>query len=459
MHSEAQAQRHDRPLFILMCVLLIVCFVTGGSSQESGIGVMSAQVLAIPVLLYALTRLIACKCLGSVRFGTGVVALIVLIPFLQLLPVPEWLWSLSPARVSLQHDLAAAGVTGPRYRWSLVPGATERGLLLLLPAVALFFATITLGRSALRRVLSVVIGLALFSMLLGIAQLGAEQHSILNPYPQWVPEMGGVFANPNHQATALAMALVLSVALMLDARRRARPGDGAHALPWVYAALAALFVVAIPMTGSRAAPIIAIVPTVAFVLACGAIPFDRLRHHLPTQLFFLITMTALVIGVYSAMSWTRGDKVDAIRSMLAEQTTMIGFAQAPLGGGIGGFIPLYSQGVDASVLRDEYINSAHNEYAQLWLEGGVLAVFGLLAAFAVLGLSVRRLMKLPARSSSRTTGLGAMMALLVVILHSWVDYPLRTPALLTVFGLLGGAVVKLASDDAGAPFQLLADRA
>ena len=436
------AEPQGRPLFILTCVLLSVCFVSGGSSQESGVGVMIGQLLAIPVLFFALLKAWPSGRLAPVRWSVAVVAFVVLIPLLQLLPVPAWLWNLPPARVSLQHDLTTAGVTGLHYRWSLVPAATERDLLSLLPAVALFFAAITLGRSALRHVFGVVIGLALFSLLLGIAQLSAGQHSILNPYPQWVPEMGGVFVNPNHQATALALALVLSVALMLDARRRARRGDGARALPWVYAVLAAVFAIAIPLTGSRAGPIIAIVPTVVFVMACGAIPFDRLRHHRPTQLIFLIAMAALVVGIYSAMSWTRGDKVDAIRSILVKQTTLIGFTHAPLGGGIGGFIPLYRQGVDVSVLRDEYINNAHNDYAQLWLEGGVLAVFGLLAAFTVLGLRVRRLTKLPARSGPRTMGLAAMMALLVVILHSWVDYPLRTPALLAVFGLLAGVAGK-----------------
>ncbi|MHB8474463.1 MAG: O-antigen ligase family protein [Gammaproteobacteria bacterium] len=432
------AERHDRLLYILTCGLLGVCFVTGGSSQQSGVGAMIGQLLAIPVLFFALWSAWSGGQLARARWSAVVLAFVILIPVLQLLPVPAWLWNLPPARVSLQHDLAAAGVTGLHYRWSLVPAATERDLLSLLPAVALFVAAIKLRGMTLRHVFNVVIGLALFSLLLGIVQLRAGQSSILNPYPQWVPEMGGVFANPNHQATALAIALVLSVALMIDARRRALRGEGAHALSWIYAGLAVVFVIGIPMAGSRAGPIIAIVPTVVFVMACGTIPFDRLRNHRPAQLFFLLIVAALAVGVYSAMSWMRGDKVDPIRSMLARQTTMIGFTHAPLGAGIGGFVQEYQQGVNASALRDEYINNAHNEYAQLWLEGGVFALFGLLAAFSVFAFNVRRLMKLPARSSSRTMGLAAMAALLVVILHSWVDYPLRTPALLAVFGLLAG---------------------
>ena len=446
MHSRILAQPNDRPLLFLTCVLLSVCFITGGSSQESGFGVMIAQLLAIPVLLYALMQAWRRSRLGPVRWSIGVLIFIVSIPLLQLLPLPQWLWSLPPARLLLQHDLTAAGVIGLQTRWSLAPAATERDLLSLLPAVALFFSVINLDRDALRNVLRVVVGLALFSLLLGIAQLGAGQFSMLNPYKQWVPAMGGIFANPSHQAAMLAIALVLSLALMLDARRRAQRGNGARTHPWVYAALAAVFVIAIPMAGSRAGPIIAIVPTAAFVIICGAIPLDRLRHHFPTQLIFLITMMVLAVGIYSAMSWTQGESVDVIRSVLAKQTTMIGITHAPLGGGIGGFIPLFQQGVDVSVMRDEYINNAHNDYAQLWLEGGVLAVLGILATFVVFAFSARRLIKLPRGSGLRTMGLAAIMALLVVILHSWIDYPLRTPALLAMFALLAGVAVSLAAD-------------
>ncbi|GAC1677279.1 MAG: hypothetical protein NVS9B2_28170 [Steroidobacteraceae bacterium] len=356
---------------------------------------------------------------------------------------PEAIWSLPAARVSLQHDLAAAGVTGIRYRWSLVPAATERDLLSMLPAVALFFAAATLGLKHLRRLLRVVIGLAMFSLLLAIAQLETGQSSILNPYPQWVPDMNGIFANHNHQATMLAIALLLSVAFLADARWREQHGDNRRSLAWVYAVLIAVFVIAIPLIGSRAGPIIAIVPTVAFVAVCPLLSLERLRRHRLTQLGFVIAAIALLVGVYSARRWTQGEDVDVIR--FAKQTTALGVAHAPLGGGIGGFMPLYHQGVDASELQESYVNNAHNEYAQIWLEGGVLGLVGLVAVFIVLALSVRRLMRFPARSTARTTGLSAVTALLVVILHSWVDYPLRTPALLAVFALLASAAINLAA--------------
>ncbi len=325
-----------------------------------------------------------------------------------------------------------------QYRWSLSPGTTERDLLSMLPASALFFAGVALGAKAQRSLFWLLVALSLFSLVLGVAQMGAGQYSILNPFPQWVPELGGIFANPNHQAACVAIALVLAIALLLDTRSRIRRGENLHVLPWLLGALIAIIVMAIPAIGSRAGPIIAIVPVVVFVISSGLLSLERVRHHRGTQIALLIAALALVLGIHAALSWTTGSKIDAMRSMLTRQTTMIGFTHAPLGGGIGGFIPMFDQGVDASLLRDEYINNAHNEYAQLWLEGGVVAVVCLLAVFAWLALSFRQLLAQRAKSSSRRRGLAAAAAMFVIVLHSWVDYPLRTPALMAVFALLAG---------------------
>ena len=422
-----------------------MAFVTGGSSQETNAGVMVAQLLAIPVLFFALWEAQRRERLVQMRWSVVLFACVASIPLVQLLPLPEWLWNLPTARQLLQHDLSDAGVRMLQYRWSLSPAATERDLLSLLPAAALFFAGIALGSEAQSRLFWLVIALSFFSLVLGVAQMGGGQDSVLNLFPQWEPAMGGAFANPNHQVASIAIALVLAIAMMFEARSQVSYGEGAPMLPWVFGALAAIFVLAIPMIGSRAGPIIAIVPTVIFILCSGAVSLERVRHHRGTQIILLIAALVLVIGIHGALSWTTGEKIDAIRSALTQQTILIGFTHAPLGGGIGGFISLFDQGVDVSLLRDEYANNAHNEYAQLWLEGGALAVACMLVVSVWFGLSLRRLLALRAGSSLRRKGLAAAMAILVIILHSWVDYPLRTSALMAVFALMAGILAATAT--------------
>lgn len=435
-------------------MLLCLVFITGGSSQETNSGVMFAQLLAIPVLLYALWQAQRWGCLLQARGSVAVFAFTASIPLLQLLPLPDWLWNLSSARQLLQHDLSEAGVTMLRFRWSLSPGATERDLLSLLPAAALFFAGVALGAEAQHKLFSMVIVLGFSSLVLGIAQIGAGQESMLNPYPQWVPALGGVFANPNHQGATIAIVLVLAIALMLEARSRVRRGEGVPVLPWIFAILIAIFLLAVPMIGSRAGPILTILSVVTFAISSGAVPFKRLRQHRSTQFIILMAGLLLALGIYAALRWTTGDKVDAIRLELTRQTALIGSAHAPLGGGFGGFVSLFDQGVDVSLLSSEYINSAHNEYVQLWLEGGVLAIVCVLVVLAWLAFSLRRLLALHSRSSSRRRGLAAATAVFVLILHSWVDYPLRTPALMAVFALMAGILAANASRENGTRVDL-----
>ena len=421
-------------------MLLCVAFVSGGSSQEDNAGMLIARLLAMPVLLFALWEAQRRGVLGQSRLSLAAFAFVFSIPLMQLLPLPEWLWVSAPARQLLQHDLAEAGVSNIQYRWSLSPAATERDVLSLLPAAALFVAAITLGAEAHRRLYWLVMALAFFSVVLAVAQMGAGQDSILNLYPQWVPAMGGIFANPNHQAATVAIALVLAISMLLDARSRARRGERVRALVWIFSALIVAFVLIVPMIGSRAGPILSIVSAATVALCSGVIPAERVREHRSTQLILCLAAAVLLVGIYAAFNWTTGAKIDVMRSTLTRQTVSIGNAHAPLGGGFGAFVPLFDQGVDDSLLGGEYINNAHNEYVQLWLEGGAVALAGMVTVFTWLAFSFRRLLSLNPKSSSRKRGVAAATAMLVIIFHSWVDYPLRAPALMAVFALLAGVL-------------------
>src|SRR5690606_37686349 len=83
--------------------------------------------------------------------------------------------------------------------------------------LALFAMAMSLPTAAYRRLAQVVVVLAMASLLLGVAQIGMPRESLLNPYPQWVPAMSDLFANPNHQATLLAVATLACVRLAMVA--------------------------------------------------------------------------------------------------------------------------------------------------------------------------------------------------------------------------------------------------
>lgn len=438
----------DRTLFILISALLTLCFVSGGSSQASNLGVMFSQLLALPIVLFALARLWQSGRTTASLTALIVLGLILLVPLLQLLPIPRWLWNLPSSRASLQQDLTTAGISGQRYRWSLAPAATERALFSLLPATALFLGALSLHRATLRKLLWAVVGLALFSLILAIAQTGAPQDSFLNPDPAFAPSMGGIFANHNHQATTLGIALVLSIALALGARRQR--SSSTHSPPifqnGVFAALAFLFVMALPMIGSRAGVIVAMVPALVVISSSGVVPYRRLRTHRPTQVIAMAGVGLLAIVVLSALAWMHTESaIENQRWAFNAETLALALANAPFGSGMGSFVALFEQGAEVSVRMSEYVNHAHDEYPQWWLEGGLLALAVMFVAFAALIRVVRHLVQLPSDSTLKATGMAASMAILVIVLHSSVDYPLRTPAVMALFGLLAGVAMTAAA--------------
>lgn len=432
----------DRAPFVLICALLTLCFASGGDSQHGGGAVMLAELLALPVLLFAAANLWRSDVRPS-RLAVFAFALIPAIPLLQLLPIPGWLWSLPSWRAQLQQDLAAAGVGDPLHRWSLAPAATERALWLLLPASALFLAALPLQRATLRWLLRVVIALAVLNLVLAIAQLGLAQDSFLNPYPEFPPDLGGVFANHNHQATMLAIALVLALAALLDVLTRTdAPGRPRGPRIWLFAGLALLFAMALPMAGSRAGILIVIVPVLAVVLSSGLMP----RGHRGTPVIWLTVVTVLALALVSVFAWVQSESaIEAQRWAFNRDTLALALANSPLGSGVGSFVPVFQQGTETALQMDTFANHAHDEYPQWWLEAGWLGVGAIALALAALGRAVCYLLRLPGGSSLRSAGLAAAIAILVIALHSAVDYPLRTPALMALCGLLAGIIVAAAA--------------
>ncbi len=433
----------DRVLFLATAALLTACFLTGGSSQDDNVGGVVTQLAALPVLLLAVLHGSRQARFAGLARALWLLAAILALPLLQLLPLPQWLWAMPAPRAALLADLVSAGIEHPDLRWTLSPAATERNLLSLLPAAAVFLAVLALGRDAARGFLWWLVGLATFSLLLATLQLAVPQDSFLNPFPQYAPAMAGVFANKNHQADMLAIAIAVAVGLFLDARRR---GEGLAA--GLAIVLAGLCFLVLPLVNSRAGVIIALVAVAAVMLGSAAVSLQRLRQQQAPRWVLALTLAMLAVGVLAAMAWMDADDVGmpGSRARMSALTLGFGLDNAPLGAGFGSFVPLFQQSAGEAMLFHAYINAAHNDYVQWWLEGGVPAMALLLGVLLLLGGAFGRLLRLPLESRRRADGLAALAGVLVVFLHSTVDYPLRTPALMAVFAVLAGVALACARD-------------
>jgi O-antigen ligase len=110
---------------------------------------------------------------------------------------------------------------------------------------------------------------------------------------------------------------------------------------------------------------------------------------------------------------------------------------APWGSSPGSFWFVFPQ-YDGFLTGHVIVNHAHNDYLELWLEMRwlfALAAFAGLVAFFWHGVRIWFRSE-GFRSESSLLAQSAWIGLLLLLLHSGVDYPLRTNALLAVAGLL-----------------------
>ncbi len=431
--SRLSFPRHGSLAIVLVVIL---AFVTGGGASDHGFGDALTQLMALPLLVWAVFSLQRSDT-SRLQWAAVVVAVLVFATVaVQLVALPD-AWSSNQARAVLAADLQAAGVTAPRQLWSLSPLATEMGLWSMLPALAVFLGALAMPLERQPRLLLAVVALATISLLLGYLQLGAPQDSLLNPFPQWAPALNGLFANPNHQATSLGLSVVAIAALLVNDFTREEP-----LLPrwgrFALGVLAVLLFASLLLTGSRAMFLLTVLGLVAVPLV--------LRHGRRRGSGFAarawmvrIVLAAVALGVIvAAIGWLRFDLAEEVRGAVAKVTIAMGTAHAPWGAGVGSFVPWFDQSAPAALVQWEYFNHAHNEYAQWWLESGALAVVSVLAVFALIAASY------PLRSGragDRGVAVAAWLGAVLVLMHSLVDYPLRTPALMTVAALLAGMAV------------------
>lgn len=417
--------------------VLVAALVLGGG--QGALGDSAVQLLALALIGLCLWRHAGEP--GAALPGIAwLAALPLALPLLQLLPLPEAIWTLPSARTELAAELAAAGAHAAG-RWSLVPLATERALFWLLPASALFLASLQLGSAQRMAMLRVVAVMAAASVVLGLAQLAGGLDSPLRFYSNTnTTEAVGFFANRNHLASLLALALplvVVGTARWLGQRE----GWDARAVLGLAAGvgLVALLILGIAIARSRAGLLLGMVG-----LAASALVVLMMRRRRGTRRALVVAVAlgltlAVQFALFGILQRLEADPLEDARFRFLPVIAEAAGQYAPLGTGQGGFRRAFE--AEQQPPEAYYVNQAHNDWAQVWFEGGWAGL--LLAALAVVLLagSGWRAWRPGARGTTESSVRRASwLGLLLLALHSLGDYPLRTTALLAVAGLLASVV-------------------
>lgn len=375
-----------------------------------------------------------------------------------LLPLPASLWAAIPGRELYRELLAGAGIA--QAGWlplSLAPDATTVSLLAGIPLIAAFGAGYLSNVRQLQLVLGVFAGVAFAEIVFGLLQLAGGTSSSLYFGSTWgLGRAFGTFANPNHFANYIAMALAAYIWLgwMQIQDRRRRPATFAEhrmaekRMVALWSAGAILLLVGILMSRSRGSALTGIpaaMAALALVLTLGA-GARSARGPLLIIGGVLAAGIALVgiDGVVSRFDLQRMAG-DAPLRVIQASTTLEGAAHFfPFGAGWGTYLEVYPRFQPASLVGTA--DYAHQDYAQMIFEGGVFAIL-LMAAFAWLAigraillarLAVREHRLRREAMAAAVCGLG----LLGFLLHSLLEFNMHIPANAIAAALLAGAYLR-----------------
>jgi hypothetical protein len=434
MQQQPAANRvSDRAAELAAACLLLAALLFGGGPR--GAGDVVVHLAALPCLALGIVRWRWQEASRWQRWFLAWWLMALAVVALQLLPLPPALFAQLPHRASVLSDLHAAGVASTWRPMTLDTWATVRALLALATFGATWLLASTLSAAARVRLLYIALAAGAALALLGFAQAAAGEHAPIRFYA-YHHQVGaiGTFANRNHFATLLGMLLPLAFALGVDAQRLRR---GAIAALWF--GLTTVLWLAAALTYSRAGFALASAALVA--AACVSMlpraAGGRRRLLLPA---LVAAVALLAIGHYAwdglAQRLTQ-DPLDDLRWQYVHYGLDVMRAWLPWGSGLGSFPWVYAPAEPVAAMLQVFAERAHNDLLQLVIEAGVP---GLLLLVAFLDLAVRA-----ARSflMGRTRTLAdhgqhgvIAVALAVPLLHSLVDYPLRTLSIIVLLGLL-----------------------
>ena len=434
----------DRTALLIIAMILLVAFAFGGGGARYGLANLAVQLAALGALAARPDSVAQFWRESPMLLRIAILASLAL-PVLQIIPLPESVWSALPGRELVSRSLALVGGDGGGEGWrpfSVDPLRTLLALTALITPVAVLWAGWSLARDRLIDLGWLVVGFGLFTILLGVAQLGASTDSATlygarNPGAILL----GTFANRN--STGLFLTFALGLAAVLPAPRQ-HP-----ALLPARLAVGALLLLGVVLTQSRTALVLTLLPLLLASARAAGWGWGKGGGQRSKRSGMITTLGAgalLAAGFGTVLVTAPGRIADTLerfeakddaRRFMWDDATFIAGRYWPLGAGMGSFDEIYQVDESLENLSARRPGRAHNDFLELAIEAGAPGL-GLAALWLVL---VGWLSWAARHSPQRWIAWSGSAFLLAIALQSITDYPLRNQ---TILALAGFALLLLA---------------
>jgi len=428
--SFGQGDKSLRLAFILLVAFLAFVLFFGGASRADAFSQPVVR-LAACALLAAVAIQLDSEGWRAIRLPALFVAAIAAIIAIQLVPLPWSWWAALPGRGPYAEALNAAAIPARWRPISLTPDLTLNSLLAVLPPLATVLAMGAIPRALHPKLIPVILAGLGVTSLIAVAQISG---GVLYFYEITNAGSGvGIFANRNHQALFLAA----SFPLLACWAALPHPDKAYRQLrTWIALCLAAAIAPILLITGSRAGLALAVVGVL--LSAAGWLMQGTGGHGRRGGRGALLVLAPLLVGlvgVGAILLLGRGEALNRLFEGSGNEVRVQFFPVFlqmardffPFGSGFGSFDTIFRSYEPRDGLDLSYLNHAHNDFAQIVIEGGILPV--LLATAFIVWFLVRtfQLWREAGSDPERLAARAGSIVVLLVILGSAVDYPLRTP--------------------------------
>ena len=431
----------SRFAFLIVCVAIILSALAYGTVHYWALALFFLGAVAVVILW-----VVDSWNLGTIRVSRNVLQLpllgMLLLGLVQLLPL---------------RTPSASGLSVPFVKSLSLDPYSTRLVLVQTFALCIFFAATLVFIDTPKRLRILVRTIIIFGFLLAIFGLTQSFTSPNKLY--WLREMAqstpfGPFINRHHFAGYMEMALALPLGLLAS-------GSVAKEKRIIYLFAAALMAVALVMTNSRGG-LISLGAEILFLTVIGfgvrrsrhgakslkrGIKSVALRAGLAMALVVTLLIGVVALGGEDALSRLVGtvNSEDPTTGRLHfwDVTVDIIKNHPIIGTGLGAFGVVYT-GYDSrnGLYR---LEQAHNDYLQVLSDGGIIGA--LLGLFFVINLFRIGFIRRESRDEFRRgVATGALAGCFAVLVHSFFDFTLHTPAnallflVLAALGTMNGRV-------------------